>query len=120
MNDIFTASTFRDFDDIKFRGVVMRRNGSHAVETKPRRFRTHALKDALRECRRLTLAPLFATDPHGAQYVARHEVPDWQTPTSSHLFVIHSDGPGSPLVLTGEELDSLAAQWLKFRRKARK
>ncbi len=54
----YSASVLREAPGV-FRGLVLRRDGSHAVECAPRRTRRQALRDAQKQAARLSspLAP---------------------------------------------------------------
>ena len=54
---------------------------------------------------------LFTTQPHGEQTLREYQTPDPDMPVGNRLFILH-DSQARELVLTGEELNSLAWQWL--------
>jgi len=60
---------------------------------------------------------LFTTDPHGAQTLSEMTAEnDPQGKTGNKLFQLQADQQGAFCAcMTGEELDSLAHQWLKHR-----
>lgn len=60
---------------------------------------------------------LFLTDPHGAQSLFRTEEDDIFGGLGNQLFTL-SESEGKKrdeITMTGEELDSLTAQWMAFR-----
>ena len=57
-------------------------------------------------------SPVLTTDPHG-EHVLTHLEPPHGLPLSSRLFVL-KDSLGRQLDFTGEELTSLATQWLRY------
>ena len=53
---------------------------------------------------------IFTTEPHGDQSLCRCDNPEEKI--GNRLFELSSKGSGSAIVMTGEELTSLAKQWL--------
>lgn len=57
---------------------------------------------------------ILTTDPHGEQRITKLEGDE--LPVGNRLFSITCRDNRQHIVLTGEELDSLAGQWLKWRK----
>jgi hypothetical protein len=60
---------------------------------------------------------IFTTEPHGDQCLCRCDNPEEKI--GNQLFELSSKGSGSAIVMTGEELTSLAKQWLAHCKKVR-
>ena len=56
---------------------------------------------------------ILTTDPHGEQSLRQCDLEDDQT-IGNQLFELSSNNDDSAIVMTGEELTSLARQWLKY------
>jgi len=59
------------------------------------------------------MKPILITDPHGEQKIS--QVESDELPVSHRLYSITNSEEGQHIIATGEELDSLAFQWLAYR-----
>jgi hypothetical protein len=57
--------------------------------------------------------PILTTDPHGEQSLRPTEEPSADK-VGNRLFELSSNTDDSAIVMTGEELTSLANQWLEY------